>query len=210
MTPVQFITHTVDGISYEQSALLALQAGCRWVQLRVKGAPDAEVEPLARRLLAACREGGAVLILDDRVELAKAIGADGVHLGKEDMPVPEARKLLGLDSEMLIGGTANTLEDCRRLATQGVDYIGLGPYRFTTTKQRLAPVLGLDGYRSVMSGLRAQGLTIPVVAIGGIELSDVCPLLQAGVDGIAVSGSVLRAPDPVQAMRGLLEADAGL
>ncbi len=208
MVPVQFITHETAGLSYEQSAMLALAGGCRWVQLRMKGASDEEAEPVARRLREACREAGATFIIDDRVELAKKVEADGVHLGREDMPVEEARETLG--HGFLIGGTANTIDDIRRLKRAGADYIGCGPFRHTETKAKLAPLLGLDGYRAIISAMRAEGLRIPLCAIGGIELADVPALLEAGVDGIAVSGAVMRAADPAAAMRAFLDADANL
>lgn len=206
MIPIQFITHTTPSIDYETSARMALEGGCQWIQLRMKDASDAEVEPIARRLLKCCREAGATFILDDRVELCQQIEADGVHLGKHDMPVDEARARLG--EGFLIGGTANTLDDIRQLAAAGADYIGLGPYRFTTTKKGLSPVIGLEGYREIMAAVEAEDLRIPVVAIGGITLADVAPLMAAGVDGIAVSGAVLRADDPVAEMRAFLAADA--
>ncbi len=208
MVPVQFITHETAGLSYEQSAMLALEGGCRWVQLRMKGASDEEAEPVARRLREACREAGATFIIDDRVELAKKVEADGVHLGREDMPVEEARETLG--HGFLIGGTANTIDDIRRLKRAGADYIGCGPFRHTETKAKLAPLLGLDGYRAIIGAMRAEGLRIPLCAIGGIELADVPALLEAGVDGIAVSGAVMRAADPAATMRAFLDADANL
>ena len=154
MVPVQFITHTAPGIDYEASAMLALEGGCQWIQLRMKQAANSEVEPIARRLLAACREHGATFIIDDRVELAKAIEADGVHLGQHDMPVQEAREFLG--HGFIIGGTANTLDDVRRLHRASADYIGAGPFRFTTTKEGLAPVLGLEGYAQLVAGMEAE------------------------------------------------------
>lgn len=205
MVPVQFITHRHAGISHEESALLALRGGCKWVQLRVKGADDAEVEPMARRLREACRKAGATFVVDDRVDLARRVEADGVHLGKEDMPVEEARERLG--HGFIIGGTANTIDDIRRLRRAGADYIGCGPLRHTETKERLAPLLGLEGYRRIMEAVRGEGLRIPVCAIGGIEVADVAPLLAAGVDGVAVSGAVLRAADPAAEMRAFLTAD---
>lgn len=205
MIPVQFITHTTERYTYEDAARLALDGGCRWVQLRVKGPADDEVRPLAERVLALCRERGATLIVDDRVELAKAIGADGVHLGREDMPVAEARERLG--EAFLIGGTANTFDDVERLCRAGVDYIGCGPLRFTTTKERLAPVLGLSGYASLMARMAEAGLRTPVVAIGGITRADIPALMATGVRGIAVSSAVLRAADPVAEMESLLHAD---
>lgn len=202
MVPVQFITHQTERYSYEESAMLALRGGCRWVQLRMKGATDEEVEPIARRLLEECRERGATFIVDDRVELVKKIKADGVHLGRTDMPVAEARQVLG--EEFLIGGTANTLDDVVRLRRETADYIGCGPFRYTETKQGLAPLLGLSGYRAIMAGMREQGITLPVCAIGGITRDDVPALLETGVRGIAVSGWVLRAADPVLEMQALI------
>lgn len=205
MIPVQFITHCSETLSYEASALRALEGGCKWIQLRMKGASDEEVEPIARRLLEACRQAGATFVIDDRVELCRKIEADGVHLGKNDMPVDEARGLLG--EGFLIGGTANTLDDIRRLRRQSADYVGLGPFRFTTTKERLAPVLGLEGYAEIMRGWREENLRIPVCAIGGIGPEDVMPLIEAGVQGVAVSGAVVRAADPAAMMQRFLCAD---
>lgn len=205
MIPVQFITHVTNRHSYEDGVRMALNGGCRWIQIRVKGPSDDEVRPLAERVLSLCRERGATLVIDDRAELAKAVGADGVHLGREDMPVAEARHLLG--EEFLIGGTANTFDDIERLCHDGADYIGCGPFRFTATKERLAPVLGLAGYASLMARMAEAGLRTPVVAIGGITAADVPALMGTGVQGIAVSGAVLRADDPVAEMRAFLNAD---
>lgn len=205
MVPVQFITHSSPTLSYEDSALAALRGGCKWIQLRMKNASDDEVAPIAERLLKACHDNGATFIIDDRVELAKQIKADGVHLGKNDMPVAEAREKLG--HEFIIGGTANTLEDIRALKRSSVDYIGCGPFRYTTTKENLAPIIGLEGYRNIMSTLQEDEFRIPVCAIGGITLEDVVPLLQAGVQGIAVSGAVVRSENPEEVMRQFLHAD---
>lgn len=205
MVPVQFITHTAPGIDYEASAMLALEGGCQWIQLRMKQAADSEVEPIARRLLAACREHGATFIIDDRVELAKAIEADGVHLGQHDMPVQEAREFLG--HGFIIGGTANTLDDVRRLHRASADYIGAGPFRFTTTKEALAPILGLEGYAQLVAGMEAEHIRLPLCAIGGITLADIPALLATGVKGVAVSGAVLRADNPADMMRRMLAAD---
>jgi len=205
MVPIQFITHTFKNISYEESAMMALQGGCRWIQLRMKGASDDEAEPIARRLLYACHEAGATFILDDRVELCAKIKADGVHLGKNDMPVNEARERLG--HEFIIGGTANTIEDIRQLKRGSADYVGCGPFRFTTTKQNLSPTLGTDGYKKIIETMRKEELRIPIVAIGGITLEDIPMLLNVGVDGIAVSGAILRADCPSDMMRRFLDSD---
>lgn len=207
MIPVQFITHKNDHIGYEDSARLALEGGCLWIQLRMKGFTDEEVEPVARQVQQACKEKGATFIIDDRVELVQKLGADGVHLGKDDMPVNEARELLG--QGFIIGGTANTVDDIRRLKRLGADYVGCGPLRFTQTKERLAPVIGLEGYADIMRTVHEEGIRLPVCAIGGITLEDVVPLIRAGVDGIAVSGTVINAQDPRRMMEQLLTADEG-
>ncbi len=205
MVPVQFITHATSRYSYADGAKLALRGGCRWIQLRMKAAGDAEAEATALEVQALCKEHGATFIIDDRVELAKRLNADGVHLGKNDMPVAEARQLLG--QEFIIGGTANTLDDVLALKRAGADYVGVGPFRFTETKQNLAPILGLDGYTAIVEGLRETGVRIPLCAIGGIRLADVPALLDAGVSGIAVSSAILEAIDPEEMMRRFLEAD---
>lgn len=203
MTQIQFITHANDRFGYVDGARMALEGGCKWVQLRMKGATDAEVLAAAEAIQPLCREHDAIFVLDDRVHLARQIKADGVHLGKSDMPVDEARRVLG--EEFIIGGTANTFEDIERLYRQGADYIGCGPFRFTTTKQNLAPVLGLDGYFTIVNRMREAGILLPVVAIGGIRYDDITALMGTGVRGIAVSGAVLNAADPVAEMRRMVD-----
>lgn len=199
MIPVQFITHQNERFGYVDGARMALQGGCKWIQLRMKGATDDEVRAAAKVIQPLCKEQEAVFVIDDRVALAKELKADGVHLGKNDMPVSEARRVLGED--FIIGGTANTYDDIERLYREGTDYIGCGPFRFTTTKQNLAPVLGLEGYFTLVNRMRAAGIMLPVVAIGGIRFEDIPDLMRTGVRGIAVSGAVLGAPDPVAEMR---------
>ena len=196
---LQFITHFTDRYSYLDSAMMALEGGCQWIQLRMKDADEAEIERTARQILPECRRRGAVFIIDDHVELVKRMGADGVHLGKNDMPVDEARRILG--DEFIIGGTANTFEDIQRLAAQGADYIGCGPFRFTTTKKNLAPMLGIEGYENIVSLMKTHGINLPIVAIGGITYDDIPRIMSTGVTGIAISGSVLRADNPVEEMK---------
>ena len=145
---IQFITHTNSRYGYTDGARMALEGGCRWIQLRMKDATDDDVRPIAHEIRKLCTEYGAKFILDDRVNLVVETGADGVHLGKNDMPVDEARRVLG--THYIIGGTANTFDDIQRLARQGADYIGCGPFRFTTTKKNLSPILGLEGYQRIV------------------------------------------------------------
>ncbi len=202
MRAIQFITHETGSIGYVEGARMALEGGCKWIQLRMKDASDDEVRQAAAEIQPMCKEHEAVFLLDDRVELAKELHADGVHLGKNDMPIDEARRILG--EEYIIGGTANTFEDIQRIAAQGADYIGCGPFRFTTTKKNLAPVLGIEGYRDIIAKMRNAGINIPMVAIGGITPDDIDEILATGVQGIAVSGTVLNADDPVAMMKSLL------
>ena len=160
----------------------------------------------AKKIRRLCDEYHATFILDDHVEWVGLTGADGVHLGKNDMPVDEARKMLGRNR--IIGGTANTFEDVERLSRQGADYIGCGPFRFTTTKKNLSPVLGLEGYRSITAQMKAHDIQLPIVAIGGILHQDIPAIMQTGVTGIAVSGAVLNAENPVEEMRLFISATA--
>lgn len=192
---LQFITHFTDRYSYYDAARLALQGGCRWIQLRMKDASDEERAQEALRVQQLCKQYRATFIIDDHVELVRQIHADGVHLGKNDMPVAEARALLGPD--FIIGGTANTFEDIQLHAASGANYIGCGPFRFTTTKKNLSPILGLEGYRTLVKQMKEAGIELPVVAIGGITREDIPSLLQTGIAGIALSGTILQATDPV-------------
>ena len=187
-----------------EGAKLALQGGCRWIQLRMKDAMEIDFLRAAKKIRRLCDEYHATFILDDHVEWVGLIGADGVHLGKNDMPVDEARKMLGRNK--IIGGTANTFEDVERLSRQGADYIGCGPFRFTTTKKNLSPVLGLEGYRDITAQMKAHDIQLPIVAIGGILHQDIPAIMQTGVTGIAVSGAILNAENPVEEMRLFISA----
>ena len=203
MFDVQFITHFTASISYLDSARIALEGGCRWVQLRMKDAFEDELKATAICVQDLCRQYGATFIVDDHVDLVKQIGADGVHLGKLDMPIKEARERLG--KGFIIGGTANTFEDIRQHVADGADYIGCGPFRFTTTKQKLSPILGLDGYRSILAQMKEEGLSIPVVGIGGITREDIPALKAVGLSGIALSGGILKAGNPVREMETIIQ-----
>lgn len=201
---IQFITHSNTRYDYVEGARLALEGGCRWIQLRMKDAQEVDFLLAAKQIGAMCKEYGATFILDDHVEWVGITGADGVHLGKNDMPVDEARNQLG--ANRIIGGTANTFEDVERLWRQGANYIGCGPYRFTTTKKNLSPVLGLDGYRHIISKMKAHDINIPVVAIGGILQPDIKDIMATGVSGIAVSGAILNAENPVEEMKRFIDS----
>lgn len=194
MASLQFITHETEQFTYREGAFMALEAGCKWIQLRMKDVAVEMVRQLAEELKKACEKHHALLIIDDYVEVAREVKADGVHLGKNDMPIEEARKLLG--EGFIIGGTANTFEDVKRHYEAGADYLGIGPFRFTTTKKNLSPVLGLEGYRNIKQQMIEADIILPAVAIGGITVEDIPAILATGIEGIAMSGAILQAHNP--------------
>ena len=180
------------------------EAGGDWIQLRIKGESAEIIRPIAEEVKGMCQHYGATFVLNDYVEIAKEVGADGVHVGKTDMIPSTARAILG--EGKIIGGTANTWEDVERLAREEVDYIGLGPFRFTSTKEKLSPVLGLEGYERIVKKCEKAGIHIPVVAIGGIQIEDVASLRKMGVYGVAVSGSITYSPDKTKMIMAFLAA----
>ena len=200
---LQFISHQNEKMTYLDGIREALAGGCKWIQLRMKGATDEEVRPIALKVKKLCKEQNATFLIDDRVQLVKEVGADGVHLGKNDMPIAEARKILGDD--FIIGGTANTFEDVKAHYEADADYIGCGPFRFTTTKEKLSPILGLEGYREIIQKMKAENIDIPIVAIGGITKEDIPEIMKTGVNGIALSGCILNAKDPASETHDIME-----
>jgi len=171
----------------------ACKGGADWIQLRVKNKSFEEWKVLALETKRICKLYKAKLIINDNVLLAKEINAAGVHLGKEDMSLTEARKILG--EKFIIGGTANTIEDIMRLHRMNVDYIGLGPFRFTSTKEKLSPVIGINGYIYMFPELKRRDMNIPVIAVGGIRTGDVKSLIKAGVYGVALSSAITNTND---------------
>lgn len=168
----------------------ALDNGCDWVQMRFKHQKTKKALALAEATKFLCEEYLANFIINDDVYLAEKINADGVHLGLSDMEVEEARAILG--KTKIIGATANTFEDIIRQTNNGCDYIGLGPFQHTKTKANLSPILGLEGYVTILSKMKQSELDIPVYAIGGITLANVNPLMEIGIHGIAVSGIITK------------------
>lgn len=199
---LQFISQENDTISHLQSIEAACRGGVKWIQLRVKNKPMAEVKALAAEAKSICRQWGACLIINDYPQIAEAIGADGLHLGKEDIPLHVARNMVG---NIVIGQTANTFEDVWQHSLNKVDYVGLGPFAYTTTKQKLSPILGLEGYRQIMRRCSEKGVTTPIIAIGGIELKDIPEILQTGVYGVAASSLICKAENPRLTVASILQ-----
>jgi len=202
--PLHYITQNdIPGRTLLNLTEEVCAAGIRWVQVRIKNQAPASLKTDILRIKEICHRYNARLIINDSSELARLTGADGVHLGRQDMPVAQARALLGND--FIIGATANSALDLDLAIASGADYVGLGPYRFTTTKQGLSPVLGLDGIAALT---KHYAPFIPIIAIGGIRLEDINPLLETGICGVAIASGINAAPSPTLATHKYQEAIA--
>lgn len=202
ISKIHYITQDHPTKSHQELALSACKGGAKWVQLRIKNKSEDQIRDIAREVYDICKQFQSTLILNDHVQIAKDLHLDGVHIGKEDMDPIIARKILG--SNKIIGGTANTWEDVIHLSTMKVDYIGIGPFRFTSTKEKLSPVLGIEGYEHIVSMSKQYNIQIPLIAIGGININDIPILLNAGVFGIAVAGAINLQESPQKSMRDFL------
>lgn len=196
---LQYITNTKCGKSIPDQVKAVLEGGCRWIQLRMKEATHDEVMEMAKRIKPMTDEKEAFLIINDYVDICRDVNCTGVHLGKTDMLPSKARLELG--PLAVIGVTANTFQDIEAVRSLDIDYIGMGPFADTSTKENLAPVLGLAGITELCNQMRSSEINIAHVAVGGVRLEDVEPLLEAGCDGIAVSGAIAFADDMVEATR---------
>ena len=188
---LQFISQKVKNFSHIEIIEKACEAGVNWIQLRIKNETEQTILEKAKEAKKICSFHKTNLIINDHPQIAKETNAEGVHLGKNDESIVKARKLLG--ENFIIGGTANTFEDIIEHYKNGVDYIGLGPYKFTSTKKNLSPVLGLEGYKNIINKCQLEKIKIPIVAIGGIETKDILPIMKTGVWGIAVSSLIAKA-----------------
>jgi len=198
---LQYITQGIAPQDHVENIRKACLNGITWVQLRIKNTDYRTVLKTAIEARKITNEFGVKLIINDHYKIAKEVQADGVHLGKTDTCPLIARHYLGND--FIIGGTANTLEDCRILLDKKVDYIGLGPYQFTETKKNLSPVLGVKGYRDIVKELKTK---TPIIAIGGIAINDVAAILKTDVYGIAVSGVITSNMSSIKEFQDVLKA----
>lgn len=196
---LQYITNTQCGRPIPDQVKAVLEGGCRWIQLRMKDASHDEVMEMARLIKPITDEKEAFLIINDYVDICRDVNCTGVHLGKTDMLPSKARLELG--PLAVIGVTANTFADIEAVRSLDIDYIGIGPFAKTETKENLAPVLGLPGITELCEKMNSAEINIAHVAVGGVKIDDVKSLLEAGCDGIAVSGAIAFADDMAEATR---------
>jgi len=195
---LQFITSDDAAFNHLEQIQLVLDNGVNWVQLRAKNLSDTALLKLAEEAKEITEQYKATLIINDNHLVAAMMNAEGVHIGKEDVAPIDARKFL---LKQIIGGTANNLQDIERII-EVVDYIGLGPLRFTSTKKKLAPILGFEGYATLVKALSQPK---PVIAIGGITVEDIDSLMKIGVHGIAVSGAIVNDAHPAKKTKEFLK-----
>lgn len=204
MEKLQYISQGITREEQETNIRKVLDNGVKWIQVRWKNAPEKDFIKLCEISKKLCSDYQTVCIINDHVHIASEVDADGVHLGLNDMSVETARHLLGEDK--IIGGTANTFQDALQRMVEPCDYIGLGPLRFTTTKEQLSPVLGFRGYQNIVQELKEKSLGIPkIFAIGGVVLNDIELLQQIGIYGVAVSGQITGQPSIITKFKTALQ-----
>lgn len=186
---IQFITSSTETLSHVDFSRKACEAGVKWIQYRNKNASSKTMWEEALKIKTVCKEFKAKLIINDNPNLAFEAGADGVHLGKEDVSIEEARNLIG--DKFIIGASCNNIDDIIRAQYEGANYVGLGPYQFTKTKSNLNSILDKSGFEEVMNDYAKNKLTIPVYAIGGVNADDVDFFLSIGIYGAAVSSALI-------------------
>lgn len=201
---LQFITHKSEKYSMEEEVQMVIEGGCRWIQLRMDDATDEEFRAAALEIIPLCREHDAFLIFDDRVDMTRELEVHGVHLNKGDMTPREARELLGPGA--IVGVTCTSVDEILALKGLDIDYATLVPYR----DKKGGEGLGLEGYRDAVEKVRAAGMTIPIVAYGGVGSDDVEPLLATGLNGVAMSEKVVSAPDPMLYVSAIMEKLLGI
>lgn len=185
VSKLQYISQGNTPEEHLENIQKACSSGAEWVQLRLKKQDPKTILETAKKAREITGHYQTRLIINDYYKVAKEVNADGVHLGKSDACPLKVRSYLG--KFYSIGGTANTLEDCKKLLEKKVDYIGLGPFQYTETKKNLSPVIGIAGYKVLVEELKTE---TPIIAVGGITLDDVTEIIKTGVYGVAVSGAI--------------------
>ena len=208
-SPAALLLYGIPSATYQtadallQDVRAAVAGGVTCIQIRIKHVPTQELVALAAPTVQFCKQQHIPCIINDDAEAAALLQADGVHVGQSDCSIQQARAILGKSA--CIGVSAHNLEEARMAQQGGADYIGCGPFRFTTTKKNLSPILGLDGYRNIVATMKQEHIELPIVAIGGITCDDIPAIMQTGVSGIALSGTILRADSPAEETHRILE-----
>ena len=198
---LHILTDTVlqSRFSHTELAEKAIAGGADTIQFRQKHGSTREMIASAKKMQVLCTEKDVAFIVNDRIDIAIAANADGVHLGQEDFPIPLARELMG--EQRIIGGSASNQEEAQKCLSEGADYIGFGPVFTTASKDDAGPVSGLDILKEV-----ARSMPLPIIAIGGVGPENVRDVMETGVHGIAVISSVCCQEDPQRATQTLYEA----
>ena len=190
---LHFITHDIHQHSHIEQAQIACSAGAKWIQYRCLTKNDDELLIDINAIAEICDDWGATLIVTDHVHLNGKADIQGFHIEDFDADFVKLREQLG--EAVTIGGSATTLQGLIRLASEGADYAGFGPFYTTTTKPNNAPLLGIEGYQKAMAELKSLNIDLPVLAVGGVTLSDIDPLMNTGIFGIAASAAINQADD---------------
>ncbi|TDG37577.1 thiamine phosphate synthase [Pedobacter changchengzhani] len=188
---LQFITHDIPQHTHVEQAQIACEAGAKWIQYRCLTKCDEELLTDINEIASICDDWGATLIVTDHVHLKGKADIQGFHIEDMDADFIALRKQLG--DEFTLGGSSNTVENLIRLANEGADYAGFGPFTITTTKPNNAPLIGINGYANAVKEIELLNIKMPFLAVGGVTLNDVDALLETGVYGIAVSSAINQA-----------------
>ncbi|MGM9476353.1 thiamine phosphate synthase [Pedobacter sp. GSP4] len=189
----QYITHDIPHLSHVEQVQLACEAGAKWIQYRCLSKTDEALLADINTIAETCDDWGTTLIVTDHIHLNGKADIQGFHIEDMDADFTKLRELVGPD--ITLGGSANTIENLIRMAKEGADYIGLGPFALTETKPNNYDRLGITGYQNIIGALKKQAVNIPVLAVGGIKIYDVEALMQTGIYGVAVSGAINFADD---------------
>lgn len=194
---LHYITHDIPHLSHVEQAQLACEAGAKWIQYRCLSKTDEALLADINTIAETCDDWGTTLIVTDHIHLIGKADIQGFHL--EDMNANFAAIRNKVGNDVTLGGSANTVENLIRLANEGADYAGFGPFATTETKPNNLPLLGIEGYYDAVQELKAANIQLPVLAVGGIKIYDVEALMQSGIYGIAVSGAINFADDFIEA-----------
>lgn len=204
---LQYITHDLPNLSHVAQVQMACEAGAKWIQYRCLSKTDEELLTEINLIAEICDDWGTTLVVTDHIHLNDKADIQGFHIEDLEADFTVLRKLVGDD--ITLGGSANTLENIIRLANEGADYAGFGPFAHTETKPNNLQVLGVEGYSVILKKLKALSVEIPILAVGGVKIADVESLMQTGIHGIAVSGAINLADDFIEAYQDFYDAVKG-